>query len=171
MSRDLQHLTFAVGDEEYGVGIRQAKEIIEYDVITTVPHAPRWVRGVINLRGNVVPVVDLAVRFGRTPAPRTRKSCIVIVEVRREGGVLLVGIIADGVTEVVELPEDAIEPPPALGTRGRHEWLTGLGRSGRGFVLLIDTDRLLGDLEPAGEEPTDASAGDLLPAGVPAGIA
>ncbi len=143
MSTETQYLTFVVGDEEYGVGIRQAKEIIEYDTVTTVPNAPAFIRGVINLRGSVVPVVDLAVKFGRKPGAVTRRSCIVVVEVRQDTGSAVMGIVADRVTQVAELPADAIEPAPAFGTGIRTEWLLGLGRADKRFLLLLDTDRLL----------------------------
>jgi purine-binding chemotaxis protein CheW len=138
-----QYLTFLVGDEEYGVGILQAKEIIEYDTVTTVPNAPRFIRGVINLRGSVVPVVDLAVKFGRHPSPVTRRSCIVVVEVQRDGQRTVMGIAADRVSQVAELMPGAIEPPPDFGTGVRSDWLHGLGRSDKRFILLLNTDRVL----------------------------
>jgi purine-binding chemotaxis protein CheW len=144
MDNETQYLTFAVGDEEYGVGILQAKEIIELGSITTVPNAPPHIRGVINLRGSVVPVVDLAVRFGRPSAPETRRSCIVLVEVKHAGAASTVmGIVADRVTQVAELPADAIEPAPSFGTGVQADWLRGLGRAGKRFLLLLDIDRLL----------------------------
>lgn len=147
MHTDTQYLTFVVGDEEYGVGILQAKEIIEYDTVTTVPSAPAFIRGVINLRGSVVPVVDLAVKFGRAPGDVTRRSCIVVVEVRHAGASTVMGIVADRVTQVAELAADAIESAPDFGTGVRSEWLLGLGRVGKRFLLLLDTDRLLADTE------------------------
>ena len=137
-----QYLTFLVGDEEYGVGILQAKEIIEYDTVTTVPNAPRFIRGVINLRGSVVPVVDLAVKFGRRPSPVTRRSCIVVVEVQRDGKRTVMGIAADRVSQVAELMPGTIEPPPDFGTGVRSD-LHGLGRSDKRFILLLNTDRVL----------------------------
>ena len=153
MSAQTQYLTFAVGDEEYGVGILQAKEIIEYDTVTTVPNAPPFIRGVINLRGSVVPVVDLAVKFGRHSGAVTRRSCIVIVEVRQDDGVTVMGIFADRVTQVAELAQDAIEQAPSFGTGVRTDWLVGLGRVGKRYLLLLDTDRLLSDIDV-----TDAAA-------------
>ena len=149
MHNETQFLTFVVGDEEYGVGILQAKEIIEYDTVTTVPNAPPFIRGVINLRGSVVPVVDLAVKFGRSPSAVTRRSCIVVVEVRHDGNATVMGIVADRVTQVAELGADAIEPAPAFGSGVQADFLLGLGRSGKRFLLLLDTDRLLAnDLLP-----------------------
>jgi purine-binding chemotaxis protein CheW len=156
-----QYLTFVVGDAEYGVGILRAKEIIEYDTVTTVPNAPHFVRGVINLRGRVVSVVDLAVRFGRQPAEVTRRSCIVVVEVDRDGVRDVVGIVADRVSEVAELPPDSIEPPPSFGSGVRTEWLLGLGRVDKRFVLLLDTDRVLSDWEAGGSPDAPEAPGAL----------
>ena len=145
-----QFLTFLVGEEEYGVGILQAKEIIEYDTVTTVPNAPRFIRGVINLRGTVVPVIDLAVKFGRQPNPVTRRSCVIVVEVRRDGQSTVMGIAADRVSQVAELAPGEIEPPPEFGTGLRSDWLLGLGRADKRFILLLDTDRVLSHDEPLG---------------------
>lgn len=142
-----QYLTFVVGDEEYGVGIMRAKEIIAYDTVTTVPNAPPFIRGVINLRGSVVPVVDLAVKFGRRPSAVTRRSCIIVVEVERDRVRTVMGIVADSVRQVADLPPSAIEPPPAFGTGVRTDWLLGLGRAEKRFLLLLDTDRALSDGE------------------------
>lgn len=157
-SLQTQYLTFVVGEEEYGVGVVRAKEIIEYDTVTTVPNAPAFIRGVINLRGSVVPVVDLAVRFGRQPSPVTRRSCIVVVEVERSGGRTVMGILVDRVSQVVDLPAAAIEPPPAFGTGVRTEWLLGLGRMEKRFLLLLDTDRALSDRELAQVAAVEAAA-------------
>ena len=142
-----QYLTFVVGEEEYGVRILRAKEIIEYGVVTTIPNAPPFIRGVINLRGSVVPVVDLAVKFGGASSAPTKRSCVVVVEVERDGQQTVMGIVADRVSQVAELPEDAIEPPPAFGTGVRTDWLLGLGRTDRRFILLLNTDRVLTDLD------------------------
>ena len=158
-----QYLTFLLGDEEYGVGILQAKEIIEYDTVTTVPNAPHWIRGVINLRGSVVPVVDLAVKFGRTPSPVTRRSCIVVVEVQRDGRRTVMGIAADRVSQVAELRPDAIEPPPDFGAGVHNNWLQGLGRSDKRFILLLDTDQALSHEE---QQAVATAAVDETPAEV-----
>jgi purine-binding chemotaxis protein CheW len=149
MSKETQYLTFAVGDEEYGVGVLQAKEIIEYDTVTTVPNAPAFIRGVINLRGSVVPVVDLAVKFGRQSSPITRRSCIVVVEVKQDEAVTVMGIFADRVTQVADLTADEIEAAPSFGTGVRTDFLVGLGRVGKRYLLLLDTDRLLSDIDVA----------------------
>ena len=138
-----QFLTFSIADEEYGLSILKVREILEYDAVNRVPRAPAHVRGVINLRGRVVPVVDLAVRFGLPPSPVTRRSCVVIAEVDLDGEVVVMGIVADAVNQVIELGSEDVEPPPSFGTRVEPPFLEGMGRVGTGFVLLLAIDRLL----------------------------
>ncbi len=122
-----QYLTFHLVGEEYAVGILQVKEIIEYGIITKVPQTPPSIRGVINLRGSVVPVVDLAMKFGLSPSPVTERTCIVIVEADLEGERTVMGIIADAVSQVIDLLPQDIQAPPAFG------WIScgGWGRQGR----------------------------------------
>jgi len=144
-----QHLTFCVAGEEYAVGILRVREILQYTGVTRVPRMPSWVRGVINLRGSVVPVVDLAVRFGLPPSEITRSACVVITEVRLDGQAVVVGLLADAVSQVVELPAQDIQPPPAFGTRVRVDFLQGMGRLAERMVLLLDVDRLLSSDEVA----------------------
>ena len=142
-----QYLTFMIGGEEYAVSLLKVKEIIEFDVITKVPKMPEWVRGVINLRGNVVPVVDLAVKL-RQPASEIGKlSCIVIAEVECESESTTMGIMADAVRQVVDLKRDEIEPPPTFGTRVKVDYLLGMARSGKKFCLMLDTDKVLSSQE------------------------
>ncbi|RKH28195.1 chemotaxis protein CheW [Corallococcus sicarius] len=137
------YLSFMLAEEEYAVGLLRVREIIEYRAVTRVPGMPVAVQGVINLRGSVVPVVDLAVKFGLPPRPITRWSCFVIVEVTLDGQQTVLGLLADTVREVLELGPDDIEPPPAFGTRVRLEFLRGMGRHNDTFILLLDLDRLL----------------------------
>jgi purine-binding chemotaxis protein CheW len=141
-----QYLTFQLGGEEFAFSILRVREILEYDTITRVPNAPGVVRGVINLRGSVVPVVDLALLFGLAPTEVTKRTCTVIVEAHLEGQELVMGVLADAVSQVVELGPDAIEPPPSFGTRARIEYVMGMGKlDARKFVLILDIDRLLGE--------------------------
>jgi purine-binding chemotaxis protein CheW len=142
-----QYLTFFLADEEYAVNIQKVKEIIEYSSITKVPKVPRWIRGVINLRGNVVPVVDLAVRFGLDERPTTKTTCIVIVEVQQDTENTIMGVIADAVNQVIELNTQDIEEPPAFGTRVRLEYLAGMGKLGKKFALILNIDRVLSATE------------------------
>lgn len=162
-----QYLSFQLAGEEFAFGILRVKEILEYDTLTRVPNAPPAVRGVINLRGSVVPVLDLAVLFGLPATAVTKRSCVIIVEVQIDGQQLVMGVLADAVNQVIELAPETIEPPPAFGSRVRVEYLTGMGKvDSRKFVLILDIDRLLGDVSPvaaAAVAPSDA-------AGVPAQV-
>ena len=127
-----QYLTFMIGGEEYAVTLLKVKEIIEYDIVTEIPKTPDWVRGVINLRGNVVPVIDLAVKF-RLPASVAGKlTCIVITEVECEGQPTVMGIMVDAVRQVIDLRPQDIEVPPTFGTRVKVDYLLGMARSGLG---------------------------------------
>ncbi|HLK90456.1 MAG TPA: chemotaxis protein CheW [Polyangia bacterium] len=144
-----QYLTFFIAEEEYGIRILRVKEIIRYDTVTRVPSTPRWIRGVLNLRGIVVPVVDLAIKFGIRETPIARHTCVVIVETDLEGERTLMGVVADQVSQVLELPPQEIGAPPAFGPRIRVDYIAGMGRVGKKFVHLLDIDGVL-------------SAGELL---------
>lgn len=156
-----QYLTFQLGGEEYAVSLLKVKEIIEYDVVTAIPKTPEWVRGVINLRGNVVPVVDLAVKF-RLPASVAGKlTCIVITEVECEEEPTVMGIMVDAVRQVIDLKPEDIEVPPSFGTRVKVSYLLGMARSSNKFCLLLDTEKVLSAQEllelPDSEETSDQS--------------
>ena len=138
-----QYLTFSIAGETYATEILQVKEILRYDVITKVPSTPPSIRGVLNLRGSVVPVVDLAVKFGLPPSPVTRFSCVIIVEVGVDGERNTMGLMADSVSQVIDLGAGDIEPAPSFGTRVKVEYLRGMGRDGKKFVLLLDIERLI----------------------------
>ena len=138
-----QYLTFYVAGEEYAVTILKVTEIIECVSLTYVPGTPSWIRGVLNLRGAVVPVVDLAVKFGLAPTVLTPRTCVVMVELEHEGERLVLGVMADSVHQVVELGPDQIQPPPSFGPKVRVDCIQGMGNSGAGFVVLLDIDRVL----------------------------
>ena len=138
-----QYLTFVLGAETFAMGILAIKEIIEYSTLTEVPMMPASVRGVINLRGSVVPVVDLSVRFGRTPAAVTKRTCIVIVEISLNDTRQDVGVVVDAVNEVLEIPAEDIEPPPTFGTRIRTDFIQGMGKVNHRFVILLDVNQVL----------------------------
>jgi purine-binding chemotaxis protein CheW len=140
---ETQYLGFYVAEEEYAIGILRVREILEFDTVTRVPTTPPSIRGVINLRGRVVPVVDLAVKLGLPESPITKRTCVVVVEVDLEGERTVMGVLADAVSQVLDLPSSEIEPPPAFGPRVRVDCLLGMGRAGKKFVLLLDIDKLL----------------------------
>lgn len=156
-----QYLTFVLGGETFAIGILRIKEIIEFSGLTTVPMMPVCIRGVINLRGAVVPVLDLSARFGRKSTEATRRTCIVIVEVEADGTHQDIGVIVDAVNEVLEIPGSEIEPAPSFGTRLRPDLIRGMGKVGGNFVIILDTDRVLstdeivsiGDGEPEEARP------------------
>jgi purine-binding chemotaxis protein CheW len=139
----VQFLTFMLGGEMFAMGILAIKEIIEYSTLTEVPMMPASVRGVINLRGAVVPVMDLSVRFGRTPAAVTKRTCIVIVEISPNDTRQDVGVVVDAVNEVIEIPAEDIEPPPTFGTRIRTDFIQGMGKVNNRFVILLDVNQVL----------------------------
>ncbi|MBN1208513.1 MAG: chemotaxis protein CheW [Myxococcaceae bacterium] len=142
-----QYLSFFIAGEEYAIGILQVREIIEYETVTRVPSAPPWIRGVTNLRGSVLPVVDLAMKFGLPPSTINRRSCIVVVEVSFQGEKLVMGVLADAVGQVLDLGPGDVEPVPAFGTSVQADYLAGMGRAGKKFILLLDIDRVLSGQE------------------------
>jgi purine-binding chemotaxis protein CheW len=149
-----QYLSFVLCGEEYAVNILRVKEIIEFDALTRVPAMPASVRGVINLRGRVVPVVDLAARFGLSESQITRRSCIVMVELVDNDESVVMGIIADAVSQVLDLAEGEIEPPPSFGTAISTKFIRGMAETGKKFVIILDVDRALDVAELFAELPT-----------------
>jgi purine-binding chemotaxis protein CheW len=138
-----QYLTFMIRGEEYAMSILKVKEIIEYDTVTEVPKTPEWVRGVINLRGNVVPVIDLAPKFRLAPVEAGKLTCIIIAEVQCNGEATVMGVMADSVCQVIDLKPQDIEEPPTFGTRIKVDYLLGMARSGKKFCLILDTEKVL----------------------------
>jgi len=161
-----QYLTFMLAREPFAIGILRIKEIIEYQGVTEVPMMPACVRGVINLRGAVVPVMDLLARFGRAASEITKRTCIVIVEVETGDGRQVMGLMVDAVNEVLDIASADIEPPPAFGARIRTDFLQGVGKVRGKFVLLLDVDRVLSIDEIAGLG--DVAQDATLEAGLPA---
>jgi purine-binding chemotaxis protein CheW len=138
-----QYLTFMLGGEVFAIGILAVKEIIEYHSLTEVPMMPASVRGVINLRGAAVPVMDLLARFGRPSSPIGKKTCIVIVEVHTSAERQVLGVIVDAVNEVLDIAPADIEPAPSFGARIRADFLQGMGKVKGRFVMLLDADQVL----------------------------
>ena len=148
-----QYLSFFLAGEEYAINILKVKEIIEYRSLTRMPSVPPSVRGVISLRGRVVPVIDLAVRFGLPASEVTPRSCIVMVEAAPDGEPTMMGIMTDAVSQVLDLAPQQIQPPPTLGTRIRAEYLAGMGEAGRKFVMVLNVDRTLAIGGLSGDAP------------------
>lgn len=141
---EAQYLTFLLGGEMFAIGILAIKEIIEYGNITTVPMMPNFVRGVINVRGAVVPVVDLSARFGRKVSEVTRRSCIVIIEANTEAGDKQdVGVMVDSVSAVMEIPRAEIEPAPSFGAKIRVDFINGMAKVDGKFVIVLNVEKVL----------------------------
>jgi purine-binding chemotaxis protein CheW len=157
-----QYLTFFLADEQYAVGVLRVKEIIEYGVVTRVPTTPPYIRGVINLRGSVVPVVDLSVKFGLQECPVSRRTCIIIMETMIGGERATMGVVADSVSQVTQYAPHDIEAAPAFGTRVRMEYLEGMAKMGSKFVLILNMDAVFAADEiavPHGGASSKAAAG------------
>jgi purine-binding chemotaxis protein CheW len=138
-----QYLTFVLSGEVFAIGILAIKEIIEYAHLTAVPMTPPYVRGVINLRGAVVPVLDLSVRFGKEASPVTKRTCIVIIEIHLGGERHDIGVVVDTVNAVLDIPTSDIEPPPSFGARIRTDFIQGMAKVNGRFVILLDVNQVL----------------------------
>ncbi len=138
-----QYLAFLLGGERFAINIRSVKEVIQYGDLTEVPLMPDFIRGVINLRGAVVPVIDLSVRFGRALTETTRRTCVVILEVPHGGEAVELGVVVDNVSEVLEIGASDIEPAPSFGSSIRSDFLAGVGRVGNAFVIVLDVNHVL----------------------------
>jgi len=138
-----QYLTFIVGKEKLGINIHDVKEIIEISNITRVPMTPDYIQGVINLRGNVVPVVDLSARLSREASKITKRSCIVLVEIVTEDDSHSIGMLVDQVNEILEIHEENIQPPPEFGAEIRVEFIQAMGRVDDDFIILLEISRVL----------------------------
>jgi len=138
-----QYLTFALGSEMFAVGILNVKEIIEYGNLTEIPMMPAFIRGVINLRGSVVPVIDLSARFGGSQTEVGRRTCIVIVEVPDDDARHDIGIMVDAVSEVLDIPGSEIEPPPSFGAKIRADFIFGMGKVAGKFVIILNINKVL----------------------------
>jgi purine-binding chemotaxis protein CheW len=140
-----QYLTFRCGDELFALGILSIKEIKGYTPPTSIPMMTKSIKGVINLRGAVLPIVDLNLRFGREPTKITKRTCIIIVEVISEtdNEKLIIGLLVDGVNEVIDIPSTEIEKTPGFGAKVRNDFIKGIGKISGKFVIILDIQKLL----------------------------
>ena len=152
-------LTFTLGDEVFAVEVSNVREVLDLSPITRVPRMPEFMRGVINLRGSVVPVVDMRTKFGLPPAGDTVDTCIIVMEVDLDGERTVIGALADSVREVFELDPSGIEPPPRIGARIGAGVIKGMGRRDERFVIILDIDRVFETGELAAMGQVQASAG------------
>jgi purine-binding chemotaxis protein CheW len=144
-----QYLTFKLEDEVFALDISKVREVLDFTTITKVPRTPEFMRGVINLRGSVVPVVDLRLKFGMSKTEKTVNTCIIITEVTVDGETTIVGTLADSVQEVMNLEPGHIEPAPKIGTKLNVEFIKGMGKQGEHFTIIIDIDKIFSTEELA----------------------
>lgn len=159
-----QYLAFLVGGDEYAVPILGVREIVAFEQATRVPATPSWIRGVVNLRGQVLPVVDLSVKFGLGPTPVGPRTCVIVFELPMDDQVCAVGALVEAVSQVLELAEGDVEPPPEFGTQIRVDYLAGAALSGGRFSLLLDSEKVL----RADELLALREAGEAAPSGATA---
>jgi len=145
--REGKYLTFSLNGEEYGIGILKVREIIGMMPITSVPQTPEFVKGVINLRGKVIPVVDLRLKFGMPPLDYNERTSIIVVEVSGQSGQVQIGIVVDAVSEVVNIKGEDIEDTPTFGTKLDTDYILGMAKIGRGVKILLDINRVLSNEE------------------------
>ena len=144
-----QYLTFKLDDEVFALDITKVREVLDFTTVTKVPRTPEFMRGVINLRGSVVPVVDLRLKFGMSRTEKTVNTCIIIVEVTVDDETTVLGALADSVQEVMDLEPGHIEPAPRIGTRLNTEFIKGMGKRDDRFVILLDIDKVFSTSELA----------------------
>jgi purine-binding chemotaxis protein CheW len=158
-----QYLTFKLDDEIYALDISKVHSVLDFTRTTKVPRTPDYMRGVINLRGTVVPIVDLKLKFGMPITEKTIDTCVIIAELSLEDEKTVVGVMADSVQEVMDLENNLIEPPPKIGTRLKTEFIKGMGKRGEDFVILLDLDKVftsdeLAEIQGAGNAKVKAAA-------------
>jgi purine-binding chemotaxis protein CheW len=153
-----QYLTFKLSEEVYALDIGKVREVLDFTSATKVPRTPEFMRGVINLRGSVVPVVDLKLKFGMPMTEKTVNTCVIITEVTTDGDTTVLGCLADSVQEVLELGQEQISAPPRIGTRLRTEFITGMGKRDDRFLIILDIDRVFSADELALADARDSAA-------------
>lgn len=158
-----QYLTFQLGEEIFAIDVANVREILEFNSVTRVPKSPEYMRGVINLRGSVVPVFDMRLKFSMDRTEKTINTCIVVVEVSYEGEDIIIGALVDSVQEVFELDADQIEPAPKIGTHLRTEFIRGMGKRDERFIIILDIDKVfsaeeISSIQEMGEEKAAATA-------------
>jgi purine-binding chemotaxis protein CheW len=155
-----QYLTYKLGDEVFALDISKVREVLDFTTVTKVPRTPEFMRGVINLRGSVVPVVDLRLKFGMSRTEKTVNTCVIIVEVTVDGETTVLGALADSVQEVMDLGPGQIEPAPKIGTTVYHDFIKGMGKQDEHFVIILDIDKVFSVDELSLVQQTQARAAE-----------
>ncbi len=154
ITETVQYLTFKLADEVFALDVAKVREILEITNITKVPQTPDFMRGVINLRGSVVPVIDMRLKFGMSATEQTVNTCIIVVEITMDGDTTVLGALADSVQEVVEMEPESIEPAPHIGTKLNTDFIKGMGKVDSRFVMILDIDKVFSsdELTDLGQE-------------------
>jgi purine-binding chemotaxis protein CheW len=157
------YLTFMLGEEVFAIDVQKVREVLDYTSITRVPRTPDFMRGVINLRGSVVPVIDMRLKFGMNATQDTVDTCVIVMEISLDGETTVIGALADSVKEVFDLDPGQIEPPPRIGTRLNTEFIRGMGKYEEQFIIILDIDRVFSadELALVGDAGDNASGTDL----------
>ena len=160
-----QFLTFIVDKEKYALNVSRVREILEYGNITRIPGMETFMKGIINLRGEVVPVIDLRAKFGLPENDQTKESSIIVSEIEKEGGFIITGLLTDSVEEVIDMDESSIEPAPKIGTTVNSQFIKGMGKHNEDFLIILDPDNLFRDqeisnLEQIGKTKSNGKEGD-----------
>ena len=158
ISEMTQYLTFTLADEIFSLDISRVREVLDYTIITRVPRTPEYMRGVINLRGSVVPVVDLRLKFGMEATGVTVSTCIIIVEAMVNSATTVLGLLADSVQEVIELGQESVMPPPRIGTKLDTAFIIGMGRQDDRFMIILDIDQVFSHDEIAAVQDVRGTA-------------
>ena len=153
-----QYLTFKLGDEIFAIDVSKVREVLDFTVVTRIPRTPDFMSGVINLRGNVVPVVDLRLCFEMSRTEKTVNTCIVVVEMLVEGEPTVIGALADSVEEVIDLEPHQIQPPPSMGMQVRTDFIKGMGKRDAQFVMILDIDRVFSNQELSAVKSCESAA-------------
>jgi len=152
-----QYLTFKLGNEVFATDVAKVREVLDLTTITSIPRTPAFMRGVINLRGSVVPVVDLRLCFDMSKTESTRNTCIVVVEVWLDNEAIVIGALADSVEEVIDLEPQQIQPEPKIGTQIRTDFIKGMGKRDTQFIMILDIDKVFSAEELAGVRVQDGN--------------
>ncbi|MSM41646.1 MAG: chemotaxis protein CheW [Geobacter sp.] len=142
ITETVQYLTFKLDDETFAVDVAKVREILDFSTVTKVPQTPDFMRGVINLRGSVVPVVDMRLKFGMSETEKTVDTCIIVLEITLDNETAVVGALADSVQEVLELEPENIEPAPRIGTKLNTDFLVGMGKQNETFIMILNIDKV-----------------------------
>lgn len=152
-----QYLTFNLNGEVFAVGVNKVREVLDFSEVTRIPQTPTYMRGVINLRGSVIPVIDMRSKFGMAAVAETVNTCIIIVEVVMDNETTVLGALVDSVQEVLDIEADQIEPPPRIGSRMNSDFLHGMGKQDENFVMILNIDKVFSSAELTLVQQLDSS--------------